>query len=229
MTMGATDVDLWLGKTSPVRALPDYAGGETTGARAPESLELLRKMVEAVLPRAIVSGFVPPSGIVIATTVRVAPPPMLPADRLAFIEQWLSLSVTQLARILGVGRQTIYRWRENGPLRPENARRLAALWEVAQLWVDRAGVPLGQHATTPLARGGLTLLDLLARPDWDRHATDNALEQLVASARAEHEARVANPVERLAARMDAVGATAPSEYQRAVNRAGQLRRRGGRG
>jgi hypothetical protein len=242
-TPNLPDVGLHLERTSAVRVSPEYADSETTGGRAPASFELNRRLLMAVLPRCIGSGFIPPSGVVMVATLPMpsgtspasaapdvgrAEAALRPADRLAYIERWLSLSVTQIAQVLSVGRQAIYRWRENAPLRPENARRLAALCDVGGRWADLAGVPLGSQVVTPLVGRG-TLVDLLSASDWDWPTIDHAMRQLVPAARAEYEMLVGNPVEHLAARMDALDARAPTPAERAVNRAVQVRRGGRRG
>jgi predicted transcriptional regulator len=79
------------------------------------------------------------------------------------IRHWLSLNVTELARVIGVERATIYGWIKGTAAMPRELAkrdRLRLVSHIAQQWRDVAGEPLGSWRQFPISNGR-SLLDLL--------------------------------------------------------------------
>src|ERR1700687_4713982 len=54
-------------------------------------------------------------------------------EKLAGIRRYLSMTVTDLAKAMRVGRPTIYSWlRDDASLRPEHAKRLEEIYKIAR-------------------------------------------------------------------------------------------------
>jgi transcriptional regulator with XRE-family HTH domain len=104
------------------------------------------------------------------------------AEQLEFIRHCLSLSVSDLARIVGVQRPTIYAWLQNGaPRRGESLERLAMLERTAAHWKAIADRPIGALARLAIGMKGETFVSLLeSASEEDLHV---ALEQLGARLR----------------------------------------------
>jgi DNA-binding XRE family transcriptional regulator len=85
------------------------------------------------------------------------------ADRVLLLRRWLSLSVAEAARVLGVQRPTIYSWQEGKtPAAAKNLGRLRAVFELAREWRQMSSDPVGHQRKEPLGPGGRTLVDLLS-------------------------------------------------------------------
>ncbi len=83
------------------------------------------------------------------------------AEQLEFIRHYFSLSVSDLARVVGVKRPTIYAWLQNGLPRRESLERLAMLERVAAHWKSIADRPLGALARLAIGVKGETFVGLL--------------------------------------------------------------------
>ena len=93
---------------------------------------------------------------------------MSPEASLKLIASALSLTKSELARVLRVSRQTIYEWLRGKDLSPSNDRRLRRL--------TRLALELGEQSDLALLRrfvveapeeGGASLIGLLERETWD--------------------------------------------------------------
>lgn len=112
----------------------------------------------------------------------VAPDAVLAgADLVASIKATLGLSVTDLAAIARVSRQTIYDWIGGGQVSEANEARLRALHRVCLDWQSRVERPVGRllQARTP---DGQSLLDLLTADPLDREGLRLHLDALAAKA-----------------------------------------------
>lgn len=80
--------------------------------------------------------------------------PSTPSEIVARVRGVLSLNVSELARVLGVERPTVYAWmsQEAWP-QPENWARLLDLSAIAGLWEVWAVEPLGARVRTPTEHG----------------------------------------------------------------------------
>jgi transcriptional regulator with XRE-family HTH domain len=103
------------------------------------------------------------------------------AEQLEFIRHYLSLSVSDLARIVGVKRPTIYAWLQNGVPRRESLERLAMLERVAAHWKSIADRPLGALARLAIGVKGETFVSLLESASEED--LRDALDQLGAKLR----------------------------------------------
>jgi transcriptional regulator with XRE-family HTH domain len=83
------------------------------------------------------------------------------AEQLAFIRHYLSLSVSDLARVMGVQRPTIYAWMQNGAPRRDSVERVAMLERIAAHWKTLADRPLGALSSLAVGRNGETFVMLL--------------------------------------------------------------------
>lgn len=103
------------------------------------------------------------------------------AEQVELIRHYLSLSVSDLARIVGVKRPTIYAWLQNGVPRRESLERLAMLERVAAHWKSIADRPLGPLARLAIGVKGETFVTLLESASEE--ALRDALDQLAATQR----------------------------------------------
>jgi DNA-binding transcriptional regulator YiaG len=111
--------------------------------------------------------------------------------RLAFIREWLSLNISQLATALDVTRPTVYDWL-SGEREPhaDNALRIKQVYNLARDWERMSAVPLRVSATTPIF-DDKTLLSALSGPAPDvslaRALLDRCADQGAPTIRAEHD------------------------------------------
>jgi AcrR family transcriptional regulator len=105
-------------------------------------------------------------------------------EKLAGIRRYLSLTVSDLARVLRVGRPTVYSWlRDEASLRAEHAHRLEAIYRMAREWRAMSTSPVGSFLNQPAASGD-ALLTLLSARVLDSPAIQSAFAQIrAASAR----------------------------------------------
>jgi AcrR family transcriptional regulator len=110
---------------------------------------------------------------------KVASDRMLDAqEKLVGIRRYLSLTVSDLAKVLRVGRPTVYSWlRDEASLRAEHAQRLEAVYKIAREWRAMSSRPVGSFLNQP-ARSGDTLLALLSARVLDRPAVQNAFSEI---------------------------------------------------
>src|ERR1017187_9717874 len=91
-------------------------------------------------------------------------------EKLAGIRRYLSMNVTDMAKVLHVRRPTIYSWLRNEPsLRAEHTRRLEAIYKNARAWRAISSKPVGDFLNRPLTLGP-TLLSLLCAKKLDEAA-----------------------------------------------------------
>jgi hypothetical protein len=80
------------------------------------------------------------------------------SQQLEFIRSTTRLSVTELARVFSVARQTVHEWCHGAPLAPQNARRLQKLTDAVILLVESVGTLTAHDLRRPV-RAGPSLLD----------------------------------------------------------------------
>lgn len=103
------------------------------------------------------------------------------ADQLDFIRSTTRLSVTELARVFLVSRQTVHEWCQGAPLAPHNAQRLGKLAAAMAALLDEVGSLTAQDLRRSV-RGGRSLLDTV-REDGDVSTTaHNLIETLTREA-----------------------------------------------
>jgi DNA-binding transcriptional regulator YiaG len=137
------------------------------------------------------------------------------AEQLSFIRHYLSLSVSDLARVVGVQQPTIYSWlqSETAP-RGESLERLAMLEHVATHWKSLANRPLGALASLAVGANGETFAVLLERTsEGQLRAT---LDHLAA--------RLRKRAPSIKAALESHGLPDVSEAERAEGRLGAIRR-----
>lgn len=148
------------------------------------------------------------------------------------VQEALGLSITDLARLVGVSRVTVYEWLRGKVTVPNSAsaqQRLAGLLGVAEQWRQLASAPLGGLMRAVVTADGRSLLDLLAAEMRDTSAIDTALARLATVfARAEEVRAKARPVGTGTADATAedMAAAEGARIRRAHQRARALRRRG---
>lgn len=102
-------------------------------------------------------------------------------DQVSGIQDALSLSVTQMAEIVGVTRATIYAWIRGDVPVPRDAgktQRLRELHRLATAWRARCSEHLGRLVTARLGDDDPSLLELLKAPEWDHPAIDQTMRVL---------------------------------------------------
>jgi hypothetical protein len=99
-------------------------------------------------------------------------------EKLAGIRRYLSMSVTDMAKVLHVRRPTIYSWLRKEPsLRAEHARRLESIYKNAREWRAISSKPVGEFLNRPLTQGP-TLLSLLCAKKLDEAAIASTFLQI---------------------------------------------------
>lgn len=101
-----------------------------------------------------------------------------PPEKLNLISKTFSLSKVELARSLGVSRQTIYEWLAGRPVSAENEERLLRLARMAWDFGGREGQSLLRRFVEEAPNEGETsLLDLLLDPPWNDTQLRRALDE----------------------------------------------------
>jgi AcrR family transcriptional regulator len=99
-------------------------------------------------------------------------------EKLAGIRHYLSMTVTDLAKVLRVGRPTVYAWlRDGADLRAEHAQRLESIYRIARKWRMMSSRPVGAFLNQPLTAGE-TLRSLLSERALDELAIQSAFSQI---------------------------------------------------
>lgn len=109
------------------------------------------------------------------------------AERVSAIKAAFGLTISQLAKVLRVERQTIYDWmdEENPPQAQEHKReRLAVIQRLAIQWNQLCPWPAGKEIAT-YAVDGMTLLDLLSADMLDETRTQAVMRGLSEQVKAE--------------------------------------------
>jgi transcriptional regulator with XRE-family HTH domain len=103
----------------------------------------------------------------------------LTAERLAAVQTLFGLSKTQLARVCGVSRQTVYDWYAgNFEAEGANAQRLAHLYDIAEKLQLAGCRPLSARNVLRALASGNTLLEMLASDVVDRDEVGAVVAQL---------------------------------------------------
>ena len=99
------------------------------------------------------------------------------AQCLAQIREVFKPSVTELATLFGVARQTVYNWQAGQPIAPENAARLEDLAAAADV-LQEDGLAGQSHALRRPLPGGGTLFDRVRQGDSAAQAAVVLVEML---------------------------------------------------
>jgi hypothetical protein len=88
-------------------------------------------------------------------------------EKLAGIRRYLSLNVSNLAKVLRVGRPTVYSWlRDDLTLRANHARRIDQVYRFARMWRALSNQPIGEFLVHP-GSSGKTIFELLSAKSID--------------------------------------------------------------
>lgn len=99
------------------------------------------------------------------------------AQCLALVREVFKPSVTELATLFGVARQTVYNWQAGQPIAPENAARLEDLAAAADV-LQEYGRADQRHALRRPLPGGGTLFDRVRQGDSAAQAALALVEML---------------------------------------------------
>lgn len=102
-------------------------------------------------------------------------------EQVTAIQAALSLTVTEVAEVLGVARGTVHGWLKGSvpvPKMQENADRLRELHRVAMRWRERTAETLGRLVAAPVGDTSPSLLALLKADAWDDSAIQCTMETL---------------------------------------------------
>jgi len=99
-------------------------------------------------------------------------------EKIAGIRRYLSLNITDLAKVLNVGRPTVYSW-ATAPvnLHSNHRKQIDAVYEIARNWRALSSEPMGPLAREPL-ENGRTIIDLLSTDKMDSEAIRKAMLQV---------------------------------------------------
>lgn len=113
------------------------------------------------------------------------------ADLVSAAQNALSLSVTQIAGIVGVSRGTVYNWLRGVevPRDDQKTTRLHALSKLGKEWRQRSDETLGRLLEAPVGPRDESLLMLLQAPTWDPAALRLTMDRLADILRARAERR----------------------------------------
>ena len=88
-------------------------------------------------------------------------------EKLAGIRRYLSLNVSNMAKVFRVGRPTVYSWLRDDPtLRANHARRIDDVYRLARAWRALSNQPIGPYLAQP-ETSGKTVLELLSARSLD--------------------------------------------------------------
>lgn len=113
------------------------------------------------------------------------------AERVSAIKAAFGMTISQLAKVLDVKRQTIYDWvDEENPrqIQEQNRERLAAIQRLAVQWNQLCQWPAGKGMTTYAVEGD-TLLDLLSADVLDEARLQRVMRGLSEQVKAEWQLR----------------------------------------
>jgi DNA-binding XRE family transcriptional regulator len=88
--------------------------------------------------------------------------PVSTSDRVLLLRRWLSLSVAEAARVLGVQRPTVYAWERGDVPAQKNVARLRALFDLASHWRSLSHEPVAVLRKEVVTNDGKTLVALLS-------------------------------------------------------------------
>lgn len=89
-----------------------------------------------------------------------ADPVSASARDISHIREVTKISVSELARILGVSRQAVHEWINGGPLAPKNAQLLSELAQVADIFLE-SGIDVTPQILRRKISGGQSILESL--------------------------------------------------------------------
>ncbi|PTQ88340.1 hypothetical protein C8R30_1542 [Nitrosomonas nitrosa] len=89
-----------------------------------------------------------------------ADPVSASARDISHIREVTKISVSELARILGVSRQAVHEWIKGGPLAPKNAQLLSELAQVADIFLE-SGIDVTPQILRRKIGGGQSILESL--------------------------------------------------------------------
>lgn len=97
-----------------------------------------------------------------------SPRPLTPAEQIGLVNRHLGLGKSQIARIFGVSRQTIYDWLKGIEPTGTNAEKLAILARAMQGACGGAQRPLyHRYVTESTATGESSIVELLEEDPWN--------------------------------------------------------------
>jgi len=100
--------------------------------------------------------------------------------KITAIRHYLSLSITDLGRVLRVERPTVYSWiSESSKPHHQNLDRIGRIYDLAKAWRSISPKPLGGLLREPLE--GQSILEMLGREDLSETKIRGAFKQLAAS------------------------------------------------
>jgi transcriptional regulator with XRE-family HTH domain len=115
----------------------------------------------------------------------------LRVERLAALQASFGLPMADLAQVLGITRQGLYKWLDASKdvkVQGANLERLALVERIGKKWRELSLAPLSSMAREPLANGK-TVLDLLIDEEIDEAAAIGAVDQLAAKLQAKPKSR----------------------------------------
>lgn len=111
------------------------------------------------------------------------------SDRVLLTRRWLSLSVAEAARVLGVQRPTVYAWERGDVPAQKNVARLDALFDLASHWRSLSDEPVGALRKEVVTKDGKTLVTLLSERRLRTDAIKFAMTSLLSMQKQEVAAR----------------------------------------
>lgn len=115
--------------------------------------------------------------------------PVTTSDRVLLIRRWLSLSVAEAARVLGVQRPTIYAWERGDVPAQKNVARLGALFDLASHWRSLSDEPVGALRKEVVTNDGKTLVALLSERRLRADTIKSAMTSLLSMQKQEVSSR----------------------------------------
>lgn len=106
----------------------------------------------------------------------------LRVERLTAIQAIVGLPIMEMAQVLGITRQALYKWLDvskDTKLQEASRERLALVERVAKQWRERSTAPLNTVVHEPLANGR-TVLDMMVDENIDEAEVLGGFEELMA-------------------------------------------------
>jgi transcriptional regulator with XRE-family HTH domain len=99
-------------------------------------------------------------------------------ERMAGLRRYLSLNISDLARVLRVERPTVYAWLKGSSApHPGNLKRLEKIYRLAREWRARSSTPMGVYVRESI-ENGCSVLDHLAEENPDEQAIGRAFSAI---------------------------------------------------
>jgi hypothetical protein len=112
-------------------------------------------------------------------------------ERLTALQASFGLPMSELAQVLGITRQGLYKWLDASKdlkVQGANQERLSLVERIGKQWRQRSTAPLGSVAREPVA-DGTSVLDFLVAEVINEAAVTGAFDQLVAKLQAKPKSR----------------------------------------